>query len=79
MAGRDASQFTHDVHTLRGMLGNLSAIAAQELAGELEELSLQDEHEKAEATFALLERELHALKAELGRLTREPMVPSQAT
>jgi CheY-like chemotaxis protein/HPt (histidine-containing phosphotransfer) domain-containing protein len=79
MAGRDASQFTHDVHTLRGMLGNLSAIAAQELAGELEELSLLDEHEKAEATFALLEREVYALKAELSRLTREAMVPSQAT
>jgi signal transduction histidine kinase/HPt (histidine-containing phosphotransfer) domain-containing protein len=79
MAGMHASQFAHDVHTLRGMLGNLSAIAAQETAGRLEALSLQDQREEAEATFALLEQEVQALKVQLGSMTAETIAPSQAT
>lgn len=79
MASRNAGQFAHGVHTLRGMFRSLSAIAAQEVTEELEGLNLGDEQEKAEATYVLLEREVRALKAELGSLTREAMVPSQAT
>ncbi len=71
--------FAYQVHTLRGMFRNLSASAAQEAAGNLEELNLQEEPEKAEAMFAVLEQEVRALEAELDKLTDAKAVSSQAT
>jgi CheY-like chemotaxis protein/HPt (histidine-containing phosphotransfer) domain-containing protein len=71
----NAGSFAYDVHTLRGMFRSLSATAAQETAGILEELSLKNDREKAEATYALLEQDVQALKAEL---TDSSVVPSEA-
>jgi HPt (histidine-containing phosphotransfer) domain-containing protein len=65
----NASGFARDVHTLRGMLRNLSAVAAQEAAGKLEELDLTTaEREDAGAICAGLEREVQALVVELEAL-----------
>jgi CheY-like chemotaxis protein/HPt (histidine-containing phosphotransfer) domain-containing protein len=75
----NASRFAYDIHTLRGMFRSLSATAAQEAAGKLEELSLKTDREKAEATYALLEQEVQVLKTELGSLTDKPVASSQAT
>lgn len=75
----NASGFACDVHTLRGMLRSLSAVAAQEAAGKLEDLDLRtDERERAGTIFAALEKEVQALTVELGTLGQEaPM--SEAT
>ncbi|HEX9192923.1 MAG TPA: response regulator [Burkholderiales bacterium] len=78
MASGNTGGFAHDMHTLRGMLRSLSADAAQEAAGKLEELDLKKEREKADATYALLEQEVQALKAELSGLTDETAVSSRA-
>jgi len=75
----NASRFAYEIHTLRGMLRNLSATAAQEAAGQLEELSLKNDREKAEETYALLEQEVQVLKTELGSLTDKPVASSEAT
>jgi two-component system, sensor histidine kinase and response regulator len=76
MASGNTGGFAHDMHTLRGMFRSLSADAAQEAAGKLEELDLKKEREKADATYALLEQEVQALKAELSGLTDETAVSS---
>jgi len=76
MANGDTGGFTYDIHTLHGMLRSLSAGAAQEVAGKLQELDLKKEREKAQAIYALLDREVQALKAELAKLTSETAVPS---
>src|SRR6266568_2576942 len=78
MASGNTGGFAHDMHPLRGMLRSLSADAAQEAAGKLEELDLKKEREKADATYALLEQEVQALKAELSGLTDETAVSSRA-
>ena len=62
----NAGRFAYDIHTLRGMFRSLSATAAQEAAGKLEELDLVKNLEKVQAAYALLEQEAQALKAELG-------------
>jgi len=62
----NAGRFAYDIHTLRGMFRNLSATAAQEAAGKLEELDLVNNPEKVQAAYALLEQEAQVLKAELG-------------
>jgi CheY-like chemotaxis protein/HPt (histidine-containing phosphotransfer) domain-containing protein len=74
----NASRFAYDVHTLRGMFRNLSAIAAQEAAGKLEELDLVKDREKVEAAIALLEQEAQAFKAELGGMIDKTVVSSAA-
>src|SRR6266536_2505617 len=79
MANGDTGGFAYDIHTLHGMLRSLSAGAAQEAAGKLQELDLKKEREKAQAIYALLDREVQALKAELAKLTSETAVPSGAT
>jgi signal transduction histidine kinase/HPt (histidine-containing phosphotransfer) domain-containing protein len=79
MANGNTGQFAYDVHTLRGMFRNLSALAAQGVAGALEQLNLRDEKERAETTFALLEQEVQALNAALGSLAEATIAPSQAT
>jgi signal transduction histidine kinase/HPt (histidine-containing phosphotransfer) domain-containing protein len=79
MANGDTGGFAYDIHTLHGMLRSLSASAAQEVAGKLQELDLKKEREKAQAIYALLDQEVQALKAELAKLTSETAVPSGAT
>jgi two-component system sensor histidine kinase/response regulator len=72
----NAGRFAYDVHTLRGMFRNLSATAAQEAAGKLEELDMVKNLEKVEAAYAMLERETQALKAELGGMIDKTVVSS---
>jgi signal transduction histidine kinase/FixJ family two-component response regulator len=79
MANGDSGRFAYDIHTLHGMLRSLSACAAQEVAGKLQELDLKKEREKAQAIYASLDQEVQALKAELVKLTNETGVPSGAT
>ena len=72
----NAGRFAYDIHTLRGMFRNLSATAAQEAAGKLEELDLVKNLEKVQAAYALLEKEAQALKAELGGMIDKTAVSS---
>ncbi len=72
----NAGRFAYDIHTLRGMFRNLSAAAAQEAAGKLEELDLVKNLEKVQAAYALLEHEAQALKAELGGMIDKTDVSS---
>jgi len=74
----NTDRFTYAVHTLRGMFRSLSAPAAQEAAGILEGLSLKNDRENAEATYAVLEQEVQVLKAELGSMTDKTVVSSEA-
>jgi HPt (histidine-containing phosphotransfer) domain-containing protein len=78
MDSGDAGRFAYDVHTLCGMFRNLSAVAAQEVAGNLEKLDLKNERQKAGAIYTLLEKEVKALMAELGSLSDETPAPSEA-
>jgi len=78
MKAGNADRFTYAVHTLRGMLRSLSATAAQEAAGILEGLSLRNDRENAEATYAVLEHEVQVLKAELGGMIDKSVVSSEA-
>jgi len=75
----NTDRFTYAVHTLRGMFRSLSAPAAQEAAGILEGLSLKNDRENAEATYAVLEQEVQVLKAELGSMTDKTVASSEAT
>ncbi len=77
MKSGNAERFTYAVHTLRGMFRSLSAPAAQEAAGILEGLSLRNDRENAEATYAVLEREVQALKTELSGMTDKTVVSSE--
>ncbi len=72
----NAGRFAYDIHTLRGMFRSLSANAAQEAAGKLEELDLVKNLEKVQAAYALLEKEAQALKAELGGMIDKTVVSS---
>ena len=72
----NAGRFAYDIHTLRGMFRSLSATAAQEAAGKLEELDLVKNLEKVQAAYALLEQEAQALKAELGGMIDKTVVSS---
>ena len=72
----NAGRFAYDIHTLRGMFRSLSATAAQEAAGKLEELDLVKNLEKVQAAYALLEQEAQALKAELGGMIDKTIVSS---
>jgi CheY-like chemotaxis protein len=74
----NAGRFAYDVHTLRGMFRSLSAPAAQEAAGILEGLSLKNDRENAEATYAVLEQEVQVLKAELCGMIDKTVVSSEA-
>jgi CheY-like chemotaxis protein len=77
MESGNAERFTYAVHTLRGMFRSLSAPAAQEAAGILEGLNLRNDRENAEATYAVLEGEVQALKAELSGMTDKTVVSSE--
>jgi HPt (histidine-containing phosphotransfer) domain-containing protein len=78
MENGNADRFAYDVHTLRGMFRNLSAVAAQDAAGKLEELDLKSERGKAGTIYALLEEQVQALTAELGSLKNETRASSEA-
>ncbi|MBI3525224.1 MAG: response regulator [Betaproteobacteria bacterium] len=67
---RNSEQFAYRIHTLCGMFRNLSALSALETADDLEKLKLQEVPELAEAMYAVLEQDVQALKAELGKLTK---------
>jgi two-component system, sensor histidine kinase and response regulator len=73
----NADRFTYAVHTLRGMFRSLSAPLAQEAAGILEGLSLKNDRENAEATYAVLEEEVQVLKAELAGMTDKTVASSE--
>jgi len=75
----NAGRFAYDIHTLRGMFRSLSATAAQEAAGKLEELDLVKNLEKVQAAYALLEQEAQALKAELGGMIDKTVASSGVT
>lgn len=77
MESGNAGGFAREVHTLRGMFRSLSAVAAQETAGRLEELDLTENREEVQEAYALLERETQAVRAELGALAAETAVPSE--
>ena len=77
MENGNADRFAYEVHTLRGMFRNLSAVAAQEAAGKLEGLDLKSERGKAGTIYALLEEEVQALTAELGSLKNETRASSE--
>jgi len=57
---------------------HLSATAAQEAAGQLEDLDLVKNREKVQAAYALLEREAQKLKAELGSMLEKTAASSEA-
>ncbi|HKW37098.1 MAG TPA: response regulator [Burkholderiales bacterium] len=71
MQGGDAERLAREVHTLHGMFRNLSAVAAQERARELESLDLARDPERVRSAYALLEREARALETELAAFARD--------
>jgi CheY-like chemotaxis protein/HPt (histidine-containing phosphotransfer) domain-containing protein len=71
VARRDRPDFYTAIHTLRGMLHGLSADAAQQIAGTLQALDLENDRDKLAATFELLEQEVNSLKTELLQFAAE--------
>jgi HPt (histidine-containing phosphotransfer) domain-containing protein len=71
LARRDRDALGYAAHTLRGMLRNFSAGAAEEAAARLQALDATQDGDKAEAACQALERELARLGAELADMTRE--------
>ena len=71
LASGDAERFSREIHTLHGMLRNLSGVAAAEEARKLECLDLARDGDDAPAIYAALEREVRALENELGSMARE--------
>ena len=65
----DAQRFGYAVHTLAGMFRSLSADAALAAADSLESLVMAGERHGMEAGYALLEREVELLTAELVGMT----------
>jgi hypothetical protein len=53
------------------MLHGLSADAAQQIAGTLQALDLENDRDKLAATFELLEQEVNSLKTELLQFAAE--------
>jgi signal transduction histidine kinase/HPt (histidine-containing phosphotransfer) domain-containing protein len=70
MHSRNAGQFTYHIHTLNGMLSNLAALAARDVAAQLEETGLQDDIQQTEKMYGALEEEVVALKTELKKFGR---------
>ncbi len=71
IAARDADGLARGAHTMRGMLRSVSANAAQEMAGTLLSLDLENNRQQAEATCKSLSQAVAGLKAELRSLTEE--------
>jgi CheY-like chemotaxis protein/HPt (histidine-containing phosphotransfer) domain-containing protein len=70
---KDAEKFACEVHTLRGMFRNLSGIAAEREAQNLEQLDMSTDHEEARMILATLEREVQALANELSAFARDAL------
>ncbi len=70
-ARSDSAAFRYALHTLRGMLGNLSACAAEDAAGRLHALDPADDPDGIETAAAVLEREIEFLRAELAGMLSE--------
>jgi signal transduction histidine kinase/HPt (histidine-containing phosphotransfer) domain-containing protein len=68
LASGDAGSFERSVHTMRGMLRSLSAIAADELARVLQALDPRADRKRAEMVCEQLEQAVDALKAHLSSL-----------
>jgi two-component system, sensor histidine kinase and response regulator len=68
---RDRDGFGYAAHTLRGMLRNFSAGAAEEAAARLQALDAEREGARAEAACQSLEREIERLSTELAGMMRE--------
>jgi two-component system, sensor histidine kinase and response regulator len=68
---RDRDAFGYAAHTLRGMLRNFSAAAAEEAAARLQALDCSRDDPRAEAACQALEREIERLSAELAGMTKE--------
>jgi HPt (histidine-containing phosphotransfer) domain-containing protein len=68
---RDRDAFGYATHTLRGMLRNFSAGAAEEAAARLQALDAARDGARAEAACQALETELQRLSAELAGMTKE--------
>jgi two-component system, sensor histidine kinase and response regulator len=68
---RDRDAFGYAAHTLRGMLRNFSAGAAEEAAARLQALDASRDGARAEAACQALETELQRLSAELAGMTKE--------
>jgi two-component system, sensor histidine kinase and response regulator len=67
----DRDAFGYAAHTLRGMLRNFSAGAAEEAAARLQALDAARDRARAEAACQGLEREIQRLCAELAGMTKE--------
>ena len=68
---RDAVEHHNAGHALRGMLRNLSAARAQELAQQLQQMDLSGDNRDARDVLARLECEIAALEEALTRTTHE--------
>ncbi len=68
IASGDAGGFERSVHTMRGMLRSLSAIAADELARVLQALDPRADRKRAELVCEQLEQAVDGLKAQLTSL-----------
>jgi two-component system, sensor histidine kinase and response regulator len=67
---RDRDAFGYAAHTLRGMLRNFSANAAEEAAARLQALDAARDTARAEAACQALERELARLSSELAGMSK---------
>jgi len=75
VVSRDRDAFAYSVHTLRGMLRNFSAGAAEEAAARLHALDPAHDAVKVEPACQALERELVRLRSELAGMTNPHPVP----
>jgi two-component system, sensor histidine kinase and response regulator len=71
LARRDRDAFGYAVHTLRGMLRNFSAAAAEDAAAKLQAMDPVRDAARAEAACQALEREIQRLRAELAGMAKE--------
>src|SRR6266513_2248589 len=71
----DAETFGSAVHTLRGMLRNVRATAAEQLAASLQSLDPQQHKEQARATCELLEQEVSSFSERLLSLVAAAQSP----
>jgi two-component system, sensor histidine kinase and response regulator len=75
---RDRDAFGYAAHTLRGMLRNFSAGAAEEAAARLQALDAGRDGARAEAACQALEREIERLSVDLAGMTEEMQAGGRA-
>jgi HPt (histidine-containing phosphotransfer) domain-containing protein len=71
IAASDVSAVTHHAHTLKGMVSNFSATAAQESALAIERMGRSGDIVNAAQTAGALEQQLNALIAELQEFVKQ--------